>query len=87
MVKPGERYLVDASGRPFLIHGGRAVTVDLGQIAGPQVAAHWYNPSNGQFVGVSGSPFRATGSRRLQPTPDRNSSGFDDWVLILQSSS
>jgi hypothetical protein len=43
MVKPGERYLVDASGRPFLIHGDRAVTVDLGQIA----AAHWYDPSNG----------------------------------------
>jgi hypothetical protein len=65
----------------------RAITVDLEQIAGRQVAAHWYDPSNGQFGGVSGSPFRAAGSRRLQPTPERNSSGFDDWVLILEASS
>jgi hypothetical protein len=65
----------------------RAITVDLGQLAGPQVAAHWYDPADGRFARVSGSPFPATGSRRLQPTPDPNSSGFDDWVLILESSS
>jgi Protein of unknown function (DUF4038)/Putative collagen-binding domain of a collagenase len=63
----------------------RAITVDLGQLAGPQVAAHWYDPADGQFFRVSGSPFRAAGSRRLQPVPAGNSSGFDDWVLILES--
>jgi Protein of unknown function (DUF4038)/Putative collagen-binding domain of a collagenase len=65
----------------------RPITVDLGQLAGRHVAAHWYDPSNGQSIGVDGSPFRAQGSRRLQPTPERNGSGFDDWVLILGSRS
>jgi hypothetical protein len=78
---------IDRSFALVYLPSSRAITVDLGQLAGPQVAAHWYDPADGRFARVSGSPFPATGSRRLQPTPDRNSSGFDDWVLILESSS
>jgi Protein of unknown function (DUF4038)/Putative collagen-binding domain of a collagenase len=65
----------------------RTVTVDLGQIAGPEIAAHWYDPADGRLFGVSGPPFLATGSQRLQPISDRNSSGFGDWVLILEAHS
>jgi hypothetical protein len=64
----------------------REITVDLGQLAGPQVTARWYDPASGRFSDVSGSPFPASGLRRFMPEP-RNSSGFDDWVLILESRS
>jgi hypothetical protein len=63
----------------------RDITVDLGQLAGPQVAARWYDPADGQFITLSGSPFPAAGIRRLKPERAGNSSGFDDWALILQS--
>jgi len=63
----------------------REIAVDLGQLAGPAVAARWYDPADGQFSGVSGSPFLASGSRRFRPEPRTNSSGFDDWVLVLES--
>jgi hypothetical protein len=65
----------------------REVTVDLARLAGPEVTARWYDPANGQFTELSGSPFPAAGARRFRPTPRRNSSGFDDWLLILESPS
>jgi hypothetical protein len=63
----------------------REITVDLGQLAGPRVAARWYDPAAGRFSAVGGSPFEATGSRRFRPEAAINNSGFDDWVLILES--
>jgi hypothetical protein len=65
----------------------REITIDLAQLAGPLVEARWYDPSDGRFAAVAGSPFRADGTRRLRPEADTNSAGFADWVLILRSSS
>ncbi len=65
----------------------RAITIDLGQLAGPKVVARWYDPADGRFLAVSGSPFPAAGLRRLQPERTSSRSGFDDWALILQSAS
>jgi hypothetical protein len=65
----------------------RAVTVDLGRLTGPRIVARWYDPADGRFVEASGSPFPATGPHRFRPEPERNSSGFEDWVLILGSRS
>lgn len=62
----------------------RDITVDLAQLAGPHVATRWYDPADGQFSPVAGSPFPATGPQRFKPESS-NSSGFDDWVLILES--
>jgi hypothetical protein len=62
----------------------RAVMIDLAQLAGPEIAARWYDPADGRFSPVGGSPFPATGSRRFNPEP-ANSSGFADWVLVLES--
>ncbi len=63
----------------------RAATVDLGRLAGPEVAARWYDPAGGAFVTVDGAPFAAAGTRRFSPEPSTNSSGFEDWVLLLES--
>ena len=62
----------------------RDFTVDLGKFAGPEVSALWYDPADGQFSAVSGSPFPAKGTHRFGPELGNNSSGFDDWVLILE---
>jgi hypothetical protein len=65
----------------------RVITVDLRLLAGPCVAAHWYDPANGQFSTAAGSPFRASGTRRFGGDLELNSSGFEDWVLLLRSQS
>jgi hypothetical protein len=65
----------------------REITLDLGQLAGPDVAARWYDPAEGRFVSVAGAPFPASGSRRFGGDLGRNSSGFEDWVLLLRSQS
>ena len=63
----------------------RPVTVDLGRLNGPNVVARWYDPANGTFASVAGSPFVASGLHDF-PSAGVNSSGFRDWVLVLESS-
>ena len=63
----------------------RAVTVDLTKLNGPNVVARWYDPANGTYASVAGSPFAASGTRVFTPA-STNSSGFSDWVLVLESS-
>src|SRR5690606_20933019 len=65
----------------------REIVVGLNQLAGPQVVAHWYEPTDGRQSEARESPFQARGSRRFRPERPANQSGFDDWVLILQSHS
>jgi hypothetical protein len=47
----------------------------------------WYDPADGQFLTVAGSPFDASGLREFGGDLGRNSSGFEDWVLLLRSQS
>jgi hypothetical protein len=68
------------------VPGNRAFTVDLKELAGPKVAARWYDPAHGRFSMVNGSPFPAAGPRRFNPEPN-DGSGPDDWVLVLESRS
>jgi len=62
---------------------GRELKIDLAQFAKP-VAARWYNPTNGKFVSVQGSPFAHRGAQLLH-TPGDNGTGTNDWVLILDA--
>jgi len=62
----------------------RTIAVSLGQLSGPNVRARWYDPTNGTYSAVTGSPFAASGSRTFAPTGN-NSRGFSDWVLVLES--
>jgi hypothetical protein len=75
----------DGSFAIIYLPSNRPITVDLGQLAGPDVAVRWYDPADGGFFPTRGSPFLATGYRQFMPDRERNSSGFDDWVLILES--
>jgi hypothetical protein len=62
----------------------REVTVDLAQLAGPEIAVRWYDPADGSFAEVDGSPFPSSGRRQFRPEP-ANGAGFSDWVLVLES--
>src|SRR5262249_44447656 len=63
----------------------RTITVDMSQLAAPGVAS-WYDPSNGTFTAIAGSPLANTGSRDLTP-PGNNAAGDGDWVLVLAAGS
>ncbi|HUA06327.1 MAG TPA: DUF4038 domain-containing protein [Solirubrobacteraceae bacterium] len=58
------------------------ITVNLAQMAG-STTARWFDPTNGTFTSISGSPFTNSGSHSFTP-PGNNSAGDADWVLVLQ---
>jgi hypothetical protein len=59
------------------------LTVNLAKMAGP-VTARWFDPTNGTYQTISGSPFANSGSQQFT-TPGTNSGGDPDWVLVLQA--
>ena len=61
----------------------RSVTIDMSKLAGP-AAAHWYDPTNGTYVLVAGSPFQNVNARQFSP-PGHNSAGDGDWILVLET--
>ena len=60
----------------------RAITVNLATLSGP-ATARWYDPSNGVFTAIPGSPFANTGSAVFTP-PGNNSAGDGDCALLLE---
>jgi len=61
---------------------GNALTVNLAKFSGP-VTARWYDPSNGTYTAIAGSPFANSGSHVFS-TPGANHDANPDWVLVLQ---
>jgi uncharacterized protein DUF4038/collagenase-like protein with putative collagen-binding domain len=60
------------------------LTVDMTQLSG-SVAARWFDPSNGTFHSITGSPFSNMGTRNFA-SPGNNADGVSDWVLVLDAS-
>jgi len=63
----------------------RKITLNLNRLAGPQIGAQWYDPANGEFLDIEGSPFPASGSQSFTRDAGQNSAGSEDWALILNS--
>jgi hypothetical protein len=61
----------------------REITVDLARLKG-KIAARWFDPTDGTYASVSGSPFQNDGTRTFSP-PGKNNAGEGDWVLVLES--
>jgi len=61
----------------------RPLAINMSKLSGP-VTARWFDPSNGVYVAVEGSPFPNTGSRNFTP-PCKNHDGDGDWVLVLET--
>jgi len=64
------------------VPSARTVTVDMSQLSGP-ATARWYDPVEGTFTSIAGSPFPNTGSRDFT-TPGTHADGAEDWVLVLE---
>jgi hypothetical protein len=58
------------------------ITVDMTKL-GDTVTARWYDPTNGTYVTITGSPFPNMGTHNFT-SPGNNSTGDPDWVLVLQ---
>jgi chitodextrinase len=63
----------------------RTITVDMAKLAAPAYAS-WYDPANGTFTAIPGSPLANTGTRTFTPAGN-NSDGDGDWVLVLEATS
>jgi chitodextrinase len=61
----------------------RTVTVEMSKFTGP-VTARWFDPSNGAYSTIAGSPLPNTGRRDFTP-PNNNNDGNGDWVLVLET--
>lgn len=59
----------------------REITVNMGALKG-SARARWFDPSNGAYQDISGSPFSNSGSHSFTP-PGKNHDGDGDWVLVL----
>ncbi|MDA9503457.1 hypothetical protein XI09_01090 [Bradyrhizobium sp. CCBAU 11386] len=61
----------------------RAANIDMSKLAATAIA-HWFDPTNGRYTSVEGSPFANKGVRQFSP-PGVNSAGDSDWVLLLET--
>jgi len=61
----------------------RPLKIDLSQMNG-SVTAQWYDPSNGKYFPVKGSPFPNSGKPYFIP-PGNNADGDGDWVLVMEA--
>jgi Putative collagen-binding domain of a collagenase/Protein of unknown function (DUF4038) len=58
-----------------------SLTINLAKFTGA-VTAEWFDPTNGLYATVSGSPFNNAGTHNFSPS-GRNNAGDPDWVLLL----
>ncbi len=63
----------------------RTLTVNLEKLSGP-AHARWHDPTSGKLSAIEGSPF-ANKSTKDFTTPGKNSSGANDWVLVIETAS
>ena len=59
----------------------RTITVNMAALKAP-ADVKWFDPTNGAYSAVPGSPFTNTGMRQFAP-PGRNHDSEGDWVLLL----
>jgi hypothetical protein len=76
-------WITDGSLSLTYVPSAATLTVAMSNFAGPTVTAQWYDPTNGTFTKINGSPFPNSSSQTFT-TPGANSAGDPDWVLVLQ---
>lgn len=60
-----------------------SITVDM-SVFNSSVYANWFDPADGRYIAVSGSPLTAKTIYKFAP-PGKNSAGENDWVLVLST--
>ncbi len=76
-------WITDGSLSLTYVPSATTLTIAMNNFAGTSVTAQWYDPTNGTFTAITGSPFPNTGTQTFA-TPGTNSAGDPDWVLVLQ---
>jgi hypothetical protein len=71
------------TGTSLTIAGHTSLTVAMSNFTG-FVTGRWYDPSNGTFTAIAGSPFVNSGSRDFT-MPGYNADGDPDWLLLLNT--
>jgi hypothetical protein len=61
----------------------RTITVNLSGFR-TAMTAQWYDPSSGDYLPITGSPFTNTGTQNFTP-PGNNADGDGGWVLVLET--
>ena len=61
----------------------RTVTVSLGQLAGPNVNARWFDPADGAYTSIG--VFPNSGPQAFTTPGPNASTSYSDWVLVLES--
>lgn len=61
----------------------RSVDVDMTKLKSA-AKAQWFDPSNGTYQTISGSPLGNSGTHTFT-TPGNNADGDGDWVLVLEA--
>jgi Protein of unknown function (DUF4038)/Putative collagen-binding domain of a collagenase len=62
----------------------RTITVNLAALKA-NASAQWFDPTNGAYTSIPGSPLSNTGTQKFTP-PEKNHDGDSDWVLLLDAS-
>ena len=70
-------------GIAYVANGAAGLTINLAQLAGPNVWCRWFDPTNGTLSSIGA--FTNAGSRTFT-SPGNNAGGHSDWVLLLESS-
>ena len=63
--------------------GKATLELDMSKLRG-NATARWFDPSDGAFSAISGSPFANSGKHSFS-TPGKNADGDEDWVLVLEA--
>ena len=73
---------LDSTGNTALIYDPESttITVDMTKMSG-LTTAQWYDPTNGTYHSITGSPFTNTGTHDFAVPGAR--AGDSDWVLLL----
>lgn len=62
----------------------RDIIVNTAGLKGPRIKSRWIDPANAHSVAVTRSSFDKSQRFKLRP-PEHNSSGYGDWILVLES--
>lgn len=62
----------------------REITLNTMSLIGPKLKARWIDPTNEHSVTIAGPLFETSRHLKLR-SPENNSSGYGDWVLVLES--
>lgn len=77
-------WVTDGSLAVIYTPAANSLVVNLAKFNQTGVKAQWYDPTNGTYTQISGSPFANSGSHTFA-IPGSNQSGKSDWVLVLQA--